>query len=52
VDVDLICDSFGIGITPAKDTTAAWDKQQPYNQADVEALLDYASDVDRVLVIL
>ena len=37
---------------PARDKTAAWDKRQPYAQAELEALLAVASPVERVLILL
>jgi integrase len=37
---------------PAKDKTAAWDKRQPYEEAEVAALVEAAGPRDRALILL
>lgn len=40
------------GVRPAKDSTAPWDKRQPYSEGELEALLQQAGTVDRALLLL
>lgn len=40
------------GVRPARDTTAPWDKRQPYGEEELVRLLEHAETVDRALLLL